>query len=323
MRGKGKIRRIAGPLGMAAASGLACLALFGTGTQAVSHPASTAATNLPDLTQLPLGDGKSTTAGPGRGILYLCRTQTGGGGAQTNGPWIKGTVYDLTAKYIVDGSVSWPQAFFRKKLAKKLKLTGNGLPTNHTTGTFPVAANDDAAQIDRNPNTIKAQSIALALAAKPKRLKQPQCAGGEVGIARNGVAIFNAVDAEGRDAVAHEVQDHCSGHPQGSGVYHYHGLPACLASASGNKHSKQIGWAFDGFPIMGPLGAKGRYTSNADLDVCHGHAHRIKFNGETRKLFHYHANYEFPYTVGCYRGTAVNVVTGGGGGPTGPPPAGP
>lgn len=306
---------------MIVASGLVCLALFGTGNQAISDPATTAATDLPDLTRLPLGDGGTTTTSPGRGRLYLCRTQAGGG-AQTDGPWIHGSTYDLTAKFIVDGSVSWPQAFFRKKLAKKLKLTGNGLPTNHTTGTFPVAASDDAAQVDRNPNTIKAQTVSLKLAGEPKRLKKPQCVGGEVGMARNGVAIFNAVDAQGKDAVAHEVQDSCSGHPQGSGVYHYHGLPACLASTSANKHSSQIGWAYDGFPIYGPLGNKGRYTSNSDLDICHGHSHTIKFNGEKVKLFHYHANYEYPYTVGCFRGTAVNVVSGGGGGapPTGPPP---
>ncbi len=308
--------------GIAALSGLASLFAFGGGPTIVSGAATKSATGLPDLTQLPLGDGKSSTAGSGRDVLYLCRSQTGGGGAQTNGPWIHGSTYDLTAKFVVDGSVAWPNARFKKKVVKTLlRLTGNGLPTNHNTGAFPVAATDDAATVDRNPNTISAQSIALKLAAKPKRLKRPQCTGGEVGIATNGVAIFNAVDAEGRDAVAHEVQDSCSGHPQGSGVYHYHGLPACLAGATGNAHSKQIGWAYDGFPIYGPLGERGVYMSNAKLDACHGHTHSINYQGEKQKLFHYHANFEFPYTLGCYRGKAVQPTPAGGGAPpTGPPP---
>jgi hypothetical protein len=36
--------------------------------------------------------------------------------------------------------------------------------------------------------------------------------------------------------------------------------------------------------------------SNADLDECHGHEH-----GSLG--YHYHATIEYPYTVGCYRGT--------------------
>ncbi len=316
-----RIKKTLPLLAITALSGVGCLFAFGTGPALVSGAASKAATGLPDLTRLPLGDGKSTTAGPGRDTLYLCRTQTGGGGATVNGPWIQGSTYSLPGKFVVDGSVNWPGSF-KNKIKKTLQLSGNGLPTNHPTGTFPVGANDDAAQVDRNPNTIRAQTIAVTLAAKPKKLKTPQCTGGEVGIATNGVAIFNAVDAEGRDAVAHEVQDSCSGHPQGSGVYHYHGLPACLASTSGNSHSKQIGWIYDGFPIYGPLGDKGAYMSNAKLDECHGHTHELRYNGETKKLFHYHANFEFPYTVGCYRGTS-RAPTPTGGPPTMPtPPAG-
>ncbi len=35
------------------------------------------------------------------------------------------------------------------------------------------------------------------------------------------MAIFDALDAGDRDAVAHEVQDSCGGHTQRGGVYHY------------------------------------------------------------------------------------------------------
>ena len=43
---------------------------------------------------------------------------------------------------------------------------------------------------------------------------------GMVGIALNGVVVYNALDDAGRDAAAYEVQDQCGGHPQGSGEYH-------------------------------------------------------------------------------------------------------
>lgn len=43
----------------------------------------------------------------------------------------------------------------------------------------------------------------------------------------------------------------------------------------------------------------------ADLDACHGHKHKIRYQGRKAKLFHYHATGEYPYTVGCLRGGAI------------------
>ena len=43
---------------------------------------------------------------------------------------------------------------------------------------------------------------------------------GMVGIALNGVVVYNVLDDAGRDVAAYEVQDRCDGHPQGSGEYH-------------------------------------------------------------------------------------------------------
>ena len=310
-------------LGVLASASLAVsLLAFGTGKLTLSDAATSAAKNSPNLAALPLGDGKTTTTSPQPGYLFQCSVQSGGGGAAVDGPWINtgaGT-YDLKGKFIVDGDNPWPNASFKTKVKKAvLKLVGNGLPTNHGTGNFPVAAGDDAYQVDRNPNVVTAQSIFEKLRAKPKRAASPGCTGGTLGIARNGVPIFNAVDGTNRDAVAHEVQDACAGHPQNSGQYHYHGLPACLSFGSVSKHSKLIGWALDGFPIYGPIGNKGRYMRISDLDACHGHTHKITYQGTQQKLFHYHATDEFPYTVGCYRGTAPIQRPGGGGGA---PPAG-
>jgi hypothetical protein len=312
MDGRRSAKRIAVLVGFAAGSLGVCLALFGGGralqsSAATSAAAINSASSGPDLTALPLGDGKTTTTTPRSGYLYECRRLSGGGGASTNGPWIHGSTYDLTQKTTVDGAVSWPGSFRKRVKGSSLRLSGNGLP-KHTTGVFPIQPSDDAYQVDRNPNRISAQVLSLRLTTKPKYHSRPSCtSGGQIGVMTSGVALFNAVDAQDHDAVAHEVQDSCSGHPQQSGVYHYHGLPACIDTGSPTKQSKLIGWALDGFPIYGPRGKGGRYLSNADLDECHGTVSKVNYLGKKRKLFHYVANYEFPYTVGCYRGTPVST----------------
>jgi len=245
----------------------------------------------------------------------------GGGGAQQEGPWIHGSTWDYTRKLVVDGAVSWNDAAYAASLTGSTrKLTGNGLPVNNTTGVFPIQQSDDVYQYDRNPNSIKSQSIAYQLPAKPKKASSAQCIrGGQVGILDSGVALFHAVDAQGRDAAANEAQDSCDGHPQISGVYHYHALPRCLNTGSKKAHSRRIGWAFDGFPIYGPRGAGGHYLLDSELDTCHGHTHTITVDGKEQVLYHYHATMEFPYTVGCFHGKQVATDSAAGGGEGGPP----
>jgi hypothetical protein len=185
-------------------------------------------------------------------------------------------------------------------------FTGNGLP-DHVTGSYPIAATDDAYQYDRNPNSIREQQVQIRLTASPVLAAQASCVGmGAIGIMTSGVVIFNALDAGGNDAVAHEIQDDCGGHPQQQGQYHYHGYSACLDDG-GSGHSALIGWAFDGFGMYGPRGEDGEVLTNADLDACHGHTHVIEWNGQQVEMYHYHTTYEYPYTLGCYRGTAVQV----------------
>ena len=105
------------------------------------------------------------------------------------------------------------------------------------------------------------------------------------------------------DAGAWEVQDDCDGHPQNTGQYHYHSIPSCLNDGeSRKKHSRLVGWALDGFPIYGKRGQGGEELANRDLDVCHGHAHKVKLDGEKVRTYHYHGTAEFPYSVSCFRG---------------------
>lgn len=257
-----------------------------------------------DLTALPVGDGRYSTS-PTRGYIYSCQTSFNGGGASAQGPWFNGDgTWDMTKKTAVDGSVTWPHELSVARSGDSRVFGGNNLP-EHPTGTFPIAQSDDAYQYDRNPNSISEQDVAFTLDATPELLDSPECAGGSVGYMLSGGYLFNGFDARGKDAVAWEVQDACDGHPQNTGVYHYHSVSSCAEGSSGDAHSDLLGYAFDGFGIYGHFGAGGEALTNDDLDVCHGHTHSIEWDGAVESMYHYHATYEFPYTVSCFRADAI------------------
>ena len=264
--------------------------------------------------QLPVGDGK-VSSGPRVGYVYSCGTGPGGGGAFRDGPWIHGTTFDPSAKTAVQGAVSWPaHRLAITASGGAIHITTNDLPS-HTTGTFPIASGDPAYAYDRNPNAIRAQSFDVTLPA-PRAAAAPSCLpGGPIGVLLSGAYLFDALDAMGRDAVAHEVQDHCSGHPERSGAYHYHDLTPCLPAGSPRVHSPLVGYALDGFPIYGPRSAGGKLLTNADLDACHGTTGPVILRGKKVVSYHYVATAEYPYTLGCFHGTPIHA-----GGPVGGPP---
>ncbi|MDR7305509.1 YHYH protein [Rhodoferax saidenbachensis] len=257
-----------------------------------------------DLTALPLGDGKISQS-PKVGWIWACHIDPQAGGAQQVGPWIntaKGT-YDLTAKAVVPGQVNWPSQFKLSIQNEQRVFSGNDLPS-HATGTYPVPSNSDAYRYDRNPNSIKAQTMQVALPLWPTLAAQATCVPGAIGFLLSGSVLFNALDAPGRDAVAHETQDACQGHPQESGVYHYHSLSNCVADKrEPNGHSALVGYLLDGFGIYGSYGEKGQALASKDLDECHGHTHTIPWEGKQVAMYHYHATPDFPYTAGCLRGS--------------------
>lgn len=271
--------------------------------EAVLHR-NLAALNV-DLKHLPIGDGKVSTH-PEVGSVWPCRTHFNSmAGAHASGDWIHSDgTYDLTAKPTVDGAILWPSQF-KIKLQNNIRtILGNRLPKS-PTGNFPVSSKDDAYSYDRNPNTITRKEYQLNLPALPQIANEPSCLPmGKIGVLINGGYFFNALDEKGEDAVAHEIQDTCQGHPEHRGAYHYHNVTSCLEE-KGSDHSALVGYALDGFGIYGHRGETGKVLTNADLDQCHGHTHEITWNGKPMKLYHYHATWEYPYTVGCYRGMPV------------------
>jgi hypothetical protein len=297
-------RKLTAATAMCLAAALAGFLFAGAGGATVS---SLTAGKI-DKHALPLGDGKVTTTGAKRGWIFVCQTSTQPGGSFQDGPWINAAndTFDVTAKATVDGAVEWPQATFSEKVQGSVRqISGNDLPVGYTTGTFPIASTDDAYTYDRNPNSIAAQSLTYSLPAHPQKSDATCLSGGPIGVAVDGVAIFDGLDAGDRDAVAHEIQDSCGGHPQQQSMYHYHALPSCLTQSKSHK-SKLVGWALDGFPIYNGRDENGKRLTDADLDKCHGRTSVVKLDGDRVKTYHYEATLEYPYTLGCYRGTPVS-----------------
>lgn len=291
---------------------------------AVSSPAQ-----QPDAKHLPIGDGKLSTE-PKVGYVFSCETRFGQGGmgggdmpgVEHTKPWVNGDgTFDFADKPTVQGEVAWPKNGFKIETTGEARnIVGNDLP-NHTTGVFPIAKSDPAWVYDRNPNSIREQNLMFKLPLNPTAAEKPSCVGqGPIGFMLSGVYLFNALDAGGRDAVAHEVQDHCHGHPAPQGSYHYHNLTNCLADP-GTGHSNLLGYALDGYGIYGTRGEGGKVLHNSDLDACHGHTHEIEWDGKKVVMYHYHATMEYPYVVACYHGTPEKRRMGpppGGGGQRGP-----
>jgi len=263
-----------------------------------------------DLTKLPIGTSKVSTTQAVVGGLFSCDSgNPNGGGAFAVGPWIDeaaGT-WDLTGKVYVEGRVSWPMAQYSETSDGTTRtISSNGYPVGTVTGTFPIASDDPAFSYDRNPNRIGESDINLAVPTAPTVNTEPTCLPkGTIGVFKNGVAAFASLDAMNRDAVAYETQDACDGHPEMSSTYHYHDVPACLRDATTGA-STVVGFARDGFPIVVERDAAGDLPTNADLDECHGRTSPIQLDGQVVTMYHYSATYEFPYFVGCYRGTPVS-----------------
>jgi hypothetical protein len=296
-------------------SGCASTNSTATTTTATTTTTTTVSTapDTADLTQLPIGDNKYTTA-PKTGYIFTCSQTFTGGGASVAGPWINSTTgtFNFTAKTVVAGSIPWAAQNYTITLAGATRTVAtNDLP-NHNTGTFPIASSDPTYAYDQNPNSIAAQTLSYSLAANPSAATTPTCLpNGIVGFILTGTVIFNGLDAGGRDAVAHEGQDLCQGHPAPGSTYHYHSLTSCI-SDPGTAHSNLLGYALDGFGVFGSRGSDGSQLTDADLDECHGHTHAIPWDGATVTMYHYHATREYPYTMGCFHGTAVkaNYIAG-------------
>jgi hypothetical protein len=259
---------------------------------------------------IPLGDGYVSSTAK-LGYVDSCITNfPPTGGSQRNGPWIdlKTKAWDSLTKIHVKGDVKYSSAQYSVKLSGSRRIIrGNDLPIDHRAGTFPISRSDPAYKYDRNPNRIEPQSVNWSLPARPSKAATPSCLpGGAIGILDDGVVLFNALDGEGRDAVAHELLDSCDEHPQMGDELHHHDVPSCILDSAKGR-STLVGYALDGYGIYVERSANGQLLTNTDLDACHGRTSRVLWNGKERVIYHYDATLEYPYTVGCFHGTPITL----------------
>jgi len=159
-----------------------------------------------------------------------------------------------------------------------------------------------------NPNRILSQQLVFRIPLHPQKAAASAATPlGPIGIALNGVAFFNQYAGPGQPLTS-EINsfDQGDGHPQQTGVYHYHAEPFFITSARGSD--ALLGFLLDGFPVYGPM-ENGKLITNADLDAYHGHFGPTKEypNG----IYHYHVTATAPYINGAgFYGTA-GTVSGG------------
>lgn len=150
---------------------------------------------------------------------------------------------------------------------------------------------------NKNPNSIIEQSGTIKIPVNPKVDPSHSATPlGPIGIALNGVAFFNQY-AGPSQPLTNEITsfDKYYGHPQQSGMYHYHVEPLYLTTVKSTK-SGLMGFLLDGFPVYGPQEEDGTIVTNSLLDEYHGHTHKtIDF---ASGIYHYHFTAEAPYLNG-------------------------
>jgi hypothetical protein len=116
-----------------------------------------------------------------------------------------------------------------------------------------------------NPNRIAEQSMTYRIPLNPTEASNKEATPlGAIGISTNGIAIFNQY-AGPNQPLTNEINsfDQYLGHPQQSGVYHYHIEPLYLTENYGKE--ALVGFLLDGFPVYGPE-EDGKKVTNDDLE---------------------------------------------------------
>ena len=125
--------------------------------------------------------------------------------------------------------------------------------------------NGTNSQWRQNPNTISETNTTYRIPLNPSKASNSTATNlGSMGIAINGVALFNQYAGPNNQPLTSEINsfDQNNGHPQQQGVYHYHLEPAYLTANKGKD--ALMGFLLDGFPVYGPM-ENGKTVSNNDL----------------------------------------------------------
>ena len=211
---------------------------------------------------------------------------------------------DATSRYFKgNGLPSTPMGEFSVQKGTAAYKYYSAAPGGHDprTGT-PGSDYSSAAAIG-----ISAYHLEVQVPRKPVVSAEPQPIDAlVVGVALTGTVwhaeIANASSTAWYNPISILPLDQCFGHPY-SQQYHLHAYSwKCFPNQGNEGHSPLFGYALDGFGIYGPRGTDGKEVTNSQLDECHGHTEPVMWEGKLQKIYHYHLNREYPYSVGCFRG---------------------
>ena len=137
---------------------------------------------------------------------------------------------------------------------------------------------------------------------------------GPIGVAINGVPIFNPCKqggcSNGDTKVLGEL-DTCNGHAGRADDYHYHAAPVCMMAHQASHYwdTHPVGWALDGYAIMGYNDASG--TPAVRDGLCGGN-----ISTQTGALipsgYSYHVTDSSPYVLSCFYGMPSPDLAGQG-----------
>ncbi len=220
----------------------------------------------------------------------------------------------------VAGTATLPTVFNKFSASVTISVEGNyvvlksnGLPSHKSpyyqgtawASTLYEAYNGTGSFI-QNPNVIVSQNLTFKIPISPAAATTHSATpGGPMGIAINGVPLFNQYAAGGAALTSEIISfDQYGGHPQQSGQYHYHVEPTYLTTQNGKD--ALLGFLLDGFPVYGTK-ENGVTISSSSLDAYHGHTTAtVDYpNG----IYHYHITADAPYINGNgFWGTAGTVT---------------
>jgi hypothetical protein len=161
-----------------------------------------------------------------------------------------------------------------------------------------------------DPNQIAAQHVVMLVPKSPTTASQAMSLGA-VGVAINGVSIFDDQAAPGDDIYDEAKSfDECQGHPQNTGTYHYHSEPYAISYDDDHL----VGVLRDGYFVYGRRDSDG--TIPADLDGAGGHTGTTP-DSPTTAVYHHHLNLQTSTNAGTLGQTAWFITTGTYAGPPG------
>lgn len=216
-----------------------------------------------------------------------------------------------------DDSAGLPAVFSKFSSDVQVSLDGNfvvlkstGVPSHKSpyfasTDVRYEAYNGSNTNFSKAPGTIASQTYTFRIPLHPTKAATAAATPlGPIGIAINGVALFNQYNGQNRPlTVEVDTFDQYNGHPTPTNEYHYHVEPVYLTKSVGS--SAILGFLLDGFPVYGPV-ENGKRMTNADLDQLHGHV------GVTADypagIYHYHVTDADPYINGAgFYGSAGTI----------------